>query len=225
MTRRAIPREIETEVLTLCRRRCCVCFGLENDMALKHGQMAHLDGRPDNNRVDNLAFLCLDHHDQYDSRTSQSKGLTEAEVKTYQGELHGVIGTQWSQSNRPGQARLERAPGEISGHYIRPGEWDGAELQLVGKIDGSVRVIGIASWGMTREYGPNLGQLDFEAEVIDGRLTFTDEVTGGGEYRLEIEFLGDKLMVREGPTTAYHGARVTFTGEYKLMDYAQSPAS
>src|SRR5262249_33160957 len=42
---------------------------------------------PSNNDLDNLAFLCLDHHDAYDQKTSQSKGLTVAEVKRYRSLL------------------------------------------------------------------------------------------------------------------------------------------
>ena len=36
-----------------------------------------------NNQADNLAFLCLEHHDSYDSSTSQSKGFISREVKYY----------------------------------------------------------------------------------------------------------------------------------------------
>ena len=40
-------------------------------------------------------FLCFDHHDEYDSRTSQSKGLLRTEVVRYRDELLGIYGT-WS---------------------------------------------------------------------------------------------------------------------------------
>jgi len=89
--RRRIPAEIEESVLVLSRRRCCLCFGLNRDLAIKQGQIAHLDGRPDNNDLDNLAFMCLEHHDQYDTRTSQSKGLTAREAKRFRKDLHEVI--------------------------------------------------------------------------------------------------------------------------------------
>ncbi|MBA4422972.1 MAG: hypothetical protein C0390_07695 [Syntrophus sp. (in: bacteria)] len=79
------------DVMTVCRRRCCLCFGLRADTNEKKGQIAHLDRDPSNNEVDNLAFLCLDHHDQYDSRTSQSKGLTIDEVKRYRTELLAFV--------------------------------------------------------------------------------------------------------------------------------------
>jgi len=64
---------------------------LKRDLAEKRGQIAHLDHNRENNRPDNLAYFCLDHHDQYDSRTSQSKGLTEGEAKHYRQELYEAL--------------------------------------------------------------------------------------------------------------------------------------
>jgi hypothetical protein len=86
--RKKVPSENETEVLTRSRRRCCICYGLSRDNAVKQGQVAHLDQDPSNTSEENLAFLCLEHHDQYDSRTSQSKGLQISEVKAYRTELY-----------------------------------------------------------------------------------------------------------------------------------------
>lgn len=88
MTQRSIPKSIETKVLTQSKRRCCLCFGLHNDMSEKAGQIAHLDGNPSNNRFENLAFLCLKHHDEYDGSTSQSKGYTIQEAKEYRTRLY-----------------------------------------------------------------------------------------------------------------------------------------
>jgi hypothetical protein len=92
MTRRKkISKEIEKEVLVRSQRRCCLCFGLENDFDRKKGQIAHLDKDPSNNALDNLAWLCWDHHDEYDSTTSQSKGLTIEEVKEYRALLYQAV--------------------------------------------------------------------------------------------------------------------------------------
>lgn len=90
-TRRKIPEDVVTEVLTRSRRRCCLCYGLKRDSEIKQGQIAHLDQDNTNNRPDNLAFLCLVHHDQYDGRTSQSKGFTADEAKAYRDELYSHL--------------------------------------------------------------------------------------------------------------------------------------
>jgi hypothetical protein len=89
--RRATPSNTEAELLQLSRRRCCLCFGLLGYLGLKKGQIAHLDRDASNNAIENLAFLCLDHHDEYDSRTSQSKGLTLKEVIAHRQALYEVV--------------------------------------------------------------------------------------------------------------------------------------
>lgn len=93
--RTRVPDSTQAEVLVQSRRRCCVCFGLNRDESVKKGQIAHLDGNRNNNVLENLAFLCFDHHDEFDSRTSQSKGLTRQEISTYRDELLYHFGS-WS---------------------------------------------------------------------------------------------------------------------------------
>ncbi|WP_420631133.1 hypothetical protein [Candidatus Leptofilum sp.] len=88
MSRKQTPKPIQTEVLTKSKRRCCVCFGLNGDLDIKKGQIAHLDHNPNNNNPNNLAFLCLDHHDEYDSKSSQTKSLLDTEVKKYRLDLY-----------------------------------------------------------------------------------------------------------------------------------------
>src|SRR5664279_2160248 len=93
--RKKLTPSAEAEVLVQSRRRCCVCFGLNRDDGIKVGQIAHLDRDRSNNDEGNLAFVCMPHHDQYDSITSQSKGLKQAEVERYRAELLAHFGT-WS---------------------------------------------------------------------------------------------------------------------------------
>jgi hypothetical protein len=38
-----------------------------------------------------LAFLCLEHHDEYDGRTRQSKGLQIGEAKVYRQSLYDAV--------------------------------------------------------------------------------------------------------------------------------------
>ena len=91
MVRKAVPKEIQDRVLAACRRRCAVCFGLHRDTDTKGGQIAHLDRDAANASFDNLVFLCLEHHDQFDTRTSQSKGFTPGEVRGFREELTTAI--------------------------------------------------------------------------------------------------------------------------------------
>jgi hypothetical protein len=88
MARKAIPKAIQVSILFKSRRRCCLCFGLRGEDVVKKGQLAHLDGDNENFAEDNLAFLCLEHHDEYDSTPGLSKGLREQEVRRWRDELH-----------------------------------------------------------------------------------------------------------------------------------------
>ncbi|WP_166240906.1 hypothetical protein [Paenibacillus turpanensis] len=88
-SRKKIPQDVETDVLIKSKRRCCLCFGIQNDLDEKNGQIAHIDKNRDNNNFDNLAFLCFNHHDKYDAVTSQSKNYTKNEVKRYRDDLYG----------------------------------------------------------------------------------------------------------------------------------------
>jgi len=90
-TRSKIPIPIERTVLIKSRRRCCLCFWLDSIDENQKGQIAHLDQDRNNNNEDNLCFLCLGHHDDYDSTPSQSKGLQMGEVKHYRDELYKEI--------------------------------------------------------------------------------------------------------------------------------------
>ena len=89
MTKRpSLPPRTERAVLVKSRRRCCLCFWLEGIDEDQRGQIAHLDNNPDNNIEDNLCWLCLPHHDEYDSTPSQSKGFQKGEVKHYRRGLY-----------------------------------------------------------------------------------------------------------------------------------------
>lgn len=57
-------------------------------MTEKAGQITHLDQNRNNSSFDNLAFMCFEHHDKYDSKTSQSKNYTIQEAKGYRNQLY-----------------------------------------------------------------------------------------------------------------------------------------
>ena len=222
MSRKHLPPEVETEVLVLCRRRCCICYGLTRDLSIKPGQIAHLDARPDNNDLDNLAFLCFDHHDQYDTRTSQSKGLTPREVRRFRKELHETIREAWKQPVSVSGAEM-RALDDISGRYARETDYETAELDVKMLPDGFASVTGIALWGTKREYGPSIGQLDFRAPVADGRVEFRDITPSGEEYRLEIRFDDGRATAKEQYVIGYFGMNVSFEGEYRRIGESVAP--
>ena len=113
MPRKATSPTVELKVLLKSRRRCALCVGLHRDLEVKRGQIAHIDRNAQHCSVDNLAFLCLAHHDEYDSKTSQSKGITSQELKQYRDQLYEDLESeeQFSWPDSP-SAQHEKGPPE-----------------------------------------------------------------------------------------------------------------
>jgi hypothetical protein len=88
MTRAAISKRTQAKVFLASRRRCCLCLFLDGNDKVRPGQLAHLNRDASDKRFENLVWLCLEHHDAYDTRTSQSKGYSEIEVRAYRDQLY-----------------------------------------------------------------------------------------------------------------------------------------
>ncbi len=80
VARRRIPESIQVGILIESRRRCAMCFHLHEDLTVKDGQLAHIDRDASNDAEGNVIFLCLIHHNQYDTKSSQAKGWLPAEL-------------------------------------------------------------------------------------------------------------------------------------------------
>ena len=92
MANRKRPTDFtEFRVSESSARRCCLCFGVNHDYAEKRGQVAHLDHDPSNSSYENLAWMCLSHHDEYDSKSSQTKKYSEYEAKKYRQVLYDEV--------------------------------------------------------------------------------------------------------------------------------------
>lgn len=101
------PR-LQEEVMIRSRRRCCLCVFYSNLDVTRPGQIAHLDRNPANNDLSNLVYLCLEHHDAYDSKTSQSKGYLAGEVRAWRDKLWARYPN--SNDTGSGQAKVDLAP-------------------------------------------------------------------------------------------------------------------
>ena len=91
-TRSRVSNVVEKDVLLASKRRCCLCVYLHSSREVKRGQIAHLNKNPQQFIFQNLVYLCLEHHDLFDSQTSQSKGFTTAEVLAYRDQLYAENG-------------------------------------------------------------------------------------------------------------------------------------
>jgi hypothetical protein len=203
----------QANVLLRARRRCSICFGLNRDTSLKQGQIAHLDHDPSNSAEENLAFLCFDHHDQYDSTTRQSKNFTLIEVKRFRSELYAAIEMAFSAEVSFGDARA--IPDRIPGHYIRCGGFESAELTIRALADGRYHVSGLALWGSGRKYGPNIGELDFVGELNGDTIQYSQTGPDDRRYLASLRLADDNLTVtEENYWTGIFGMNVFFSGDY-----------
>jgi hypothetical protein len=89
--RKGASGDHETEIFRASRRRCALCFWLDGNLEEQNGQIAHLDKDRSNNKLNNLAFLCLDHHSIFDGKNSQHKNYTEKEAKLARAMLYDAI--------------------------------------------------------------------------------------------------------------------------------------
>jgi len=113
--RKRTGSEIEARVLSKCARRCCLCFYLERDFTEKKGQIAHLDKDRTNASEDNLVYLCLPHHSDYDSKTSQHKNYTAEELRAARAQLHERIDSTTAATRRYGSEHESVAAGSLHG--------------------------------------------------------------------------------------------------------------
>src|SRR5260370_17312425 len=124
-TRSSFAEAIEAGVLPQCMRRCALCFALKGDARAKNGQIAHIDRDCANSALENAAYLCLNHHDEYDGTRRQSKRFKPDELKHYQKLLYEAVpsftmwpGTRTSKGLKPiGKGAKESITLEI---YDRP---------------------------------------------------------------------------------------------------------
>lgn len=215
MTRKRISDDVQASVLTRSRRRCCICYGLNRDTSIKQGQIAHVDQDSANAAEDNLVFLCMPCHDRYDSTTRQSKNFTAAEIRHFREELDQALTSAFSQPVAFGEV-LSQPRQSSANHYIRIGGGvSSAELTIHTLPNGDVRVVGEALWGTNREYGPNIGTLDFLATPDGGVVRYEDHLLGKDRpYRAVLRFVDNGLVFEEEGFNGYFGMNVTFAGEY-----------
>lgn len=208
--RKAITTQVQTQVLIRCRRRCAVCYGLNHDVTRKKGQIAHLDGNNSNSNIENLVYLCFDHHDEYDSTTRQSKNLTLAEVRHYRNELEFQIDAVWKEPVSFNITPLLDIT-DISGHYVWETGNESAELDIRALGNNKISVAGISMWGTKREYGPNIGELDFIGQLTGNKIHYKDP---DSEYEITLTFGLDTLLVAEKNVQGRFGMNVTFAGNF-----------
>jgi hypothetical protein len=190
-----------------------MCFALGRDARQKQGQVAHIDRNSDNSAIENLAYLCLTHHDHYDTVSRQSKNYLPSELRAYKEELERYIASEWNKPIISENSYID----VFSGSYHSESENSEANLQIKYVGENIVQITGMAFYGTKSEYGPNMGELDCIAQITGNKAIFVDKVYDN-TYRLEVTFLGNRLAVEDSGAFGYFGAGANFSGVYYKVD-------
>ena len=105
---------------------------------------------------------------------------------------------------------------EVGGLWERIDDGDDEEAELTIECRGErLHVTGTARWGTNREFGPNIGELDFTTD-LNGYEAMWLEIEEGEErpYRIMLRFDDDGLQVDEENVAGRHGMNVSFMGRY-----------
>jgi hypothetical protein len=114
--RATVPDDVRDEVLRRCRRRCCMCFGLRGVDEATDGQIAHLDRNPSNAKIENLAYLCLECHKNYDMKGNRVQSYTPGEIGVYRDLLYRALGRdqiEWTLTIRVHRSQYDSAKKRI----------------------------------------------------------------------------------------------------------------
>lgn len=143
---------------------------------------------------------------KYDERIAVLKGTIAGVVTSVSAHAAGV---------RTVDHKVNLQPRDVSGKYIRETNNERAELEIKLLHGGKVRVTGTSFWGTKREYGPNIGELDFVSPIKDGHVKYSENVGKGDYYELELTFKEKGLSAKEKGLSGNFGLNVTFAGEYR----------
>ena len=159
-----IPGKVQAEALIKSKRRCCLCVFLNGDLSIKRVQLAHIDHNRDNNENENIVALCLEHHDTYDSKTSQSKGITVQEVKYYRNELYSLIEKRDEQIELPilrdGEYKISNPGANLLGQILALYDRE------LAKIENNRKPNGVALFHISKVCVEQEGDFDSAKEAL-----------------------------------------------------------
>lgn len=94
--RKKLPKNLERRILVVNKHCCCIC---EKDGMYKEVLIHHIDGNNSNNKIENLAILCLEHASMADAglkkgKLGSGKKLTPAEVREYKKRWERKVGIE-----------------------------------------------------------------------------------------------------------------------------------
>jgi hypothetical protein len=115
--RAPIPQEVSVDVLFLHDHTCCVCR--ESGKAV---QIHHIDDDPSNNSLENLAVLCLQHHNDTQITGGFGRKLQAAEVHRYRDDWLERVENRREEADKIASERMGgvQSTAEPGANWTRP---------------------------------------------------------------------------------------------------------
>ncbi|QPF85973.1 HNH endonuclease [Bradyrhizobium genosp. L] len=114
--RTPISNEIAADIMFRHDRTCCVC-----NAPGKSVQIHHIDENPSNHDPDNLAVLCLEHHEQTQVRGGFGRKLRDVDVRRHREDWLRRIAERRAAADKIVVERMALgAPEADSPHWTRP---------------------------------------------------------------------------------------------------------
>jgi hypothetical protein len=149
-SRPRIPKPLRTEILLANRHACCVCQRI-------NVQIHHIDGDPSNKALENLAVLCLHHHDLATTKVGLTAKLSEAEVRAFKQE--------WEAKCRRDVTALARSRANVYAVcYKNPPRIRQLFVQLT--EEQRLRAVGILARQIAEEENWKAGEFMYEFQAI-----------------------------------------------------------
>jgi hypothetical protein len=127
IARTPVPDDVSAEVMFQHDRTCCVCR--DRGLAV---QIHHIDENPANHAIDNLAVLCLEHHEQTQTRGGFAKKLKAADVIGYRDDWIRRVSDRRDKAD---EIVIQYMTG-ITSTEIKPDEWSApSEARVTGFLD------------------------------------------------------------------------------------------
>src|ERR1700730_9102870 len=116
--RTPIPDEIAADVMFHHDRTCCVCT-----MPGKSVQIHHIDENPSNHDPENLAVLCLEHHEETQIRGGFGRKLRDVDVRKHRDDWLRRVAERRSAADKIIVERMTMVTPEADAlHCMRPSD-------------------------------------------------------------------------------------------------------
>ena len=126
--RKKLKINVARKVALTCRRVCAMCWALYGVGSAQRGQIAHADHDPTNDKENNLVWLCVSCHDEYDSTPKQTRRIDQGELKAYKSLTESdVKNGKIPRIGSSGTAAIDLA---VKGTRLNPSERENLQVWL-----------------------------------------------------------------------------------------------